>query len=46
MAYFLAKSREAMEARDRRLLDAAADRLNREAAETLEYQDWSEDAAR
>jgi hypothetical protein len=30
--------------RDRRMIDAAADRLNREATDVLEYQaDWSSD---
>jgi len=46
LAYLRAKSREAVEARDRRLLDVAADRLNREASEVLEYQYWDENAAR
>jgi metal-responsive CopG/Arc/MetJ family transcriptional regulator len=45
-AYFRAKSREAIELRDRRLLDAAADRLNREASDVLDYQTWDDDAAR
>lgn len=46
LAYFRARSREAMEARDRRLLDASADRLNREALDVLDYQAWDEHATR
>jgi metal-responsive CopG/Arc/MetJ family transcriptional regulator len=46
LAHFRARSREAIESRDRRLLDAAADRLNREALDVLDYQSWNDDAAR
>jgi metal-responsive CopG/Arc/MetJ family transcriptional regulator len=45
LAYFRAKSRDAIESRDRRLLDAAADRLNREATDVLDYQAWDDNAA-
>jgi metal-responsive CopG/Arc/MetJ family transcriptional regulator len=46
LAHFRAKSRNSIESRDRRLIDAAADRLNREASDVLDYQHWDDDAAR
>ncbi|CAN5892011.1 hypothetical protein BH23GEM9_BH23GEM9_02090 [soil metagenome] len=42
--HFRRRARLEVNERDRRQIDAAADRLNREAADVLEYQaDWSED---
>jgi metal-responsive CopG/Arc/MetJ family transcriptional regulator len=38
LAYLQANARRASEARDLKLLDAASDRLNREALDVLEYQ--------
>ena len=38
LAYLRANARRAVQARDLELLDAAADRLNKEALDVLEYQ--------
>jgi metal-responsive CopG/Arc/MetJ family transcriptional regulator len=38
IAYLKANARRARQARDLELLDAASDRLNREALDVLEYQ--------
>jgi metal-responsive CopG/Arc/MetJ family transcriptional regulator len=38
LAYLRANSRRASEARDLKLLNAASDRLNREALDVFEYQ--------
>jgi metal-responsive CopG/Arc/MetJ family transcriptional regulator len=42
--HFRRRARLEVNERDRRMIDAAADRLNREATDVLEYQaDWSSD---
>ena len=42
--HFRRRARLELNDEDRRKIDAAADRLNREAADVLEHQaDWSED---
>jgi metal-responsive CopG/Arc/MetJ family transcriptional regulator len=38
--YLREKSRRALQAKDLQLLNAAADRLNREAEEVMEYQSF------
>jgi predicted Rossmann fold nucleotide-binding protein DprA/Smf involved in DNA uptake len=44
--HFRRRARLEVNEQDRRKIDAAAERLNREAADVLDYQaDWSEDQA-